>query len=145
MSTFLIENIIFCESWCLYAMSLPFSLWSNWCLYYTWVTHLQLLLRKTACPLLFLHTPLLRHVVCSCALVSVCSISPARSARWLPSSPHQPAAVISRASVFLDVFPGRAVLQYALPHCLGSGGDPGTQIWQSLWMKASASALTHCK
>lgn len=56
MSTFLIENIISCESWCLYAVSLPFSLWSNWCLYYTRVTHLQFLLPTTACPPLVLHT-----------------------------------------------------------------------------------------
>lgn len=51
---------------------------------------------------------------------------------WFPSSPHHIAAVISVSSVLLDVFPSSAVLQYALPHCLGSGRDPGTQIWQSL-------------
>ena len=85
------ENIIFYESWCHYAVSLPFSLWSNWCLYYTWVTHLQLLLPKTACPLLFLHTPLLCHVVWSCASVSACSISPARCALMvsLLTSPYR--------------------------------------------------------
>ena len=35
-----------------------------------------------------------------------------------------------------------ALCYNALPHCLGSGWDPGTRIWQSLWMKASANVLT---
>lgn len=38
-----------------------------------------------------------------------------------------------------------ALCYNALPHCLGSGWDPGTRVWQSLRMKASASVLTHRK
>lgn len=69
------QTFICYPRWCFYAVSLPFIPWGDWCLYSTWVTHLQLLLSKTVGPLLLLHIPLLCHVVWSSASVSACSIS----------------------------------------------------------------------
>lgn len=69
---------LFAKSWYFYTVSLLFSPWGNWCLYCNHMSHhLWLLLLKTVCPLLFLHIPLLCHVVGSCASLSICCVSPA--------------------------------------------------------------------
>lgn len=133
------------ERWCFYVVSIPFSPLSNWFFYSTWDTY-----DNYCCLRRLVHgcfsTFYCCVLLCGCVSASACNVSPACCA-LVVFPPHLTTSQLSSCCHLFswDVFPSSAVLQRASPHCLGFGWGPVTCIWQSLWMKAFASALAHCK